>query len=163
RALLYLSKEKLAEIRDRIFEFQEFMESFAARPTLDQLVENLATQVASAFMQGFFDLGLEQARGASDLKFIEDVVGQVNSRLERPGLYQSPGGGLFSVTVDEENAGYFLSEDQRLLFILAEPRSEAGSFTGDRRAIDATRAVVASLGREFPNVSVGVTGKPALA
>jgi hopanoid biosynthesis associated RND transporter like protein HpnN len=163
RALLYLSKEKLAEIRDRIFEFQEFMESFASRPTLDQLADGLATQVASAFVQGFFDLGLEQARGASDLKFIEDLVAQVASRLDNPGPYQSPWGALFSVSGDEASAGYFLSEDQRLLFILAEPRSETGSFTGDRRAIDATRAVIADLWREFPNVSVGVTGKPALA
>lgn len=163
RALLYLSKDKLAEIRDRIFEYQEFMESFAARPTLDQLVDGLATQVASAFVQGFFDLGLEQTRGASDLKFIEDLVGQVASRLDRPGPYQSPWGALFSVSGDEASAGYFLSEDQRLLFVLAQPQSEAGSFTGDRHAIDATRSVIRRLRREFPTVNVGVTGKPALA
>jgi uncharacterized protein len=163
RALLYLGKDKLAEIRDRIFEYQEFMESFAARPTLDQLVDGLATQVASAFVQGFFDLGLEQARGASDLKFIEDLVGQIASRLDQPGPYQSPWGTFFSVSGDESSAGYFLSEDQRLLFVLAEPRSESGSFTGDQQAIDATRSVIAGLWREFPNVMVGVTGKPALA
>jgi hopanoid biosynthesis associated RND transporter like protein HpnN len=163
RALLYLSRDKLAEIRDRIFDYQEFMESFAARPTLDQLVDGLATQVASAFVQGFFDLGLEHSRGAGDLKFIEDLVTQIASRLDQPGPYQSPWGGLFSVSGDDTEAGYFLSEDQRLLFVLAEPRSETGSFTGDRHAIDATRAVIADLRREFPSVMVGVTGKPALA
>ena len=31
RQLLYLSTEKLREIRDKIFDHQEFMESFAAR------------------------------------------------------------------------------------------------------------------------------------
>jgi hypothetical protein len=163
RALLYLGKEKLAEIRDRIFEYQEFMESFAARPTLDQLVDGLATQVASGFVKGFFDLGLEQPGSASDLRFIEDLVAQVGSRLERPGPYRSPWGALFSVSGDETGAGYFLSEDQRLLFVLAEPKSEAGSFTGDRRAIEATRAVIAGLRPEFPYVNVGVTGKPALS
>jgi uncharacterized protein len=163
RALLYLSKEKLAEIRDRIFDYQEFMETFAARPTLDQLVEGLATQVASAFVTGFFDIGIQQSRGASDLRFIEDLVGQVAARLERPIPYHSPWGALFSTEGDEAGAGYFLSEDQRLLFILAEPESEAGSFTGDRRAIEATRAVIAGLRREFPYVAVGVTGKPALS
>src|SRR5439155_93636 len=59
-------------------------------------------------------------------------------------------------------AGYFLSEDQRLLFILAEPETERGSFTGDQRAIEGVRAVIASLKRDFPEVQVGVTGKPAL-
>jgi hopanoid biosynthesis associated RND transporter like protein HpnN len=165
RALLYLSREKLAEIRDKVFDYQEFMEAFAARPTLDQLVEGLATQIASAFVTGFLDLGLDdQRRAAGDLRFIEDLVSQVAGRLERPLPYRSPWSGLFTAEgEDVGGGGYFLSDDQRLLFILAEPESEAGSFTGERRAIEAVRAVVESLRREFPHVQVGVTGKPALA
>jgi hopanoid biosynthesis associated RND transporter like protein HpnN len=166
RALLYLSKEKLAEIRDRIYDYQEFMEAFATRPALDQLVEGIATQIANAFVTGFFDLGLEDKKGGADLKFIEDLVAQVGGRLERPAPYQSPWGALFSVGgggEEEGSAGYFLSDDQKLLFILAEIESDANSFTGDRRAIDAVRAVVISLRSEFPEVKVGVTGKPALA
>ena len=38
------------EIRERIFDYQEFMEAFAARPTLDQLVDGMATQIATAFV-----------------------------------------------------------------------------------------------------------------
>jgi uncharacterized membrane protein YdfJ with MMPL/SSD domain len=64
---------------------------------------------------------------------------------------------------EEGGAGYFLSEDQRLLFILAEPVSEAGSFTDDRAAIEGIRATVAALRGSFPNVQVGVTGKPVLS
>ncbi|MBI4245722.1 MAG: MMPL family transporter, partial [Candidatus Rokubacteria bacterium] len=164
RALLYMSTQKLAEIRDRVFDYQTFMESFAARPTLDQLVEGLGVQIANAFVSGFFDLGLEDPKGGSDLKFIEDLVAQVSARLERPAPYRSPWGGLFHVDgADESGAGYFLSDDQRLLFILVEAESEAGTFTADRRAIEATRTVIASLRRDFPNVHVGVTGKPALS
>jgi len=164
RALLYLSLERLTEIRERIFDYQEFMESFAARPTLDQLVDGVATQIANAFLGGFLDLGLsEQSKGSLDLRFVRDLVAQVSTRLDRPAPYQSPWGALFSVGGDSAGAGYFLSDDQRLLFILAEPESEAGSFTGDRRAIEGVRATVARLKREFPDVNVGVTGKPALA
>jgi len=164
RALLYLSKEKLAEIRDKVFDYQEFMETFAARPTLDQLVEGLATQIANAFASGFLDLGLEdKSKAAGDLRFIEDLVSQVSGRLERPLPYRSPWGGLFTVEGDDSGAGYFLSDDQRLLFILAEPESERGSFTGDRQAIEAIRDVASALRKEFPAVNVGVTGKPALA
>jgi len=50
-----------------------------------------------------------------------------------------------------------------LLFILAEPTSDRGSFTGDREAIEGVRATVSALRAEFPDVEVGVTGKPALA
>ena len=165
RALLYLSRDKLAEIRDRVFDYQEFMESFAARPTLDQLVEGLATQIASAFVTGFLDLGLEdRTRAVGDLRFIEALVSQVAGRLERPLPYRSPWGGLFTVDADDAGSGgYFLSDDERLLFVLAEPESEARSFTGERRAIEAVRAAVADLRRDFPHVQVGVTGKPALA
>jgi hopanoid biosynthesis associated RND transporter like protein HpnN len=164
RALLYLSTERLASIRDRIFDYQEFMEAFAGRPTLDQLVDGVATQVATAFVTAFIDLGLSDSKSSLDVRFVEDIVAQVGARLDRPTPYHSPWGALFAVEgADSPGAGYFLSEDQRLLFILAEPESERGSFTGDQRAIEAVRAVIASLKQEFPDVEVGVTGKPALS
>src|SRR5262249_59487608 len=110
RALLYLSTDKLAEIRDKVFDYQEFMETFAARPTLEQLVEGLATQIANAFASGFLDLGLEdKSKAAGDLRFIEDLVAQVSGRLEHPLPYRSPWGGWFAMGGDEPSAGYFLS------------------------------------------------------
>jgi uncharacterized protein len=163
RGLLYLSKEKLRAIREKIFDYQEFMEAFAARPTLDQLVEGMGTQIATAFVSNFIDLGLSDGKGAADLRFVQDLIAQMSVRLDRPGPYRSPFGTLFAVDEgDHPGAGYFLSEDQRLLFILAEPETERGSFTGDQHAIEGIRAAIASLRSEFPEVAVGVTGKPAL-
>jgi uncharacterized protein len=163
RALLYLGLDHLREIRDRIFDYQDFMEAFAARPTLDQLVGGVATQLAEAFVGGFLDLGLSEGKGALDLKFVHDLIAQISTRLDHPAPYRSPWGALFSVGGDSAGAGYFLSDDQRLLFILAEPGSEAGSFTGNRAAIEGVRATVERLNREFPGIHVGVTGKPALS
>jgi hopanoid biosynthesis associated RND transporter like protein HpnN len=166
RALLYLSKERLAEIRDRLFDYQEFLEAFAARPTLDQLVDGVATQLASAFVSGFLDLGLGgPSAGADDLRFIRDLANQMAERIDRVAPYRSPWGGLFAVgsASDEESAGYFLSDDERLLFILVEPESQAGTFTGEQEAIEGIRATIAGLRTEFPSVKVGVTGKAALS
>jgi hopanoid biosynthesis associated RND transporter like protein HpnN len=165
RALLYMSTPRLTEIRDTIFDYQEFVEVFAGRPTLDQLVEGVATQIANAFVSGFIDLGLGDKREAVDLRFIEDLVAQISTRLDHPAApYRSPWKGLFSVDpTDESSAGYFISDDQRLLFVLAESLSKGGSFTGDREAIEGVRATVAALKAEFPEVKVGVTGKPALS
>jgi hopanoid biosynthesis associated RND transporter like protein HpnN len=164
RALLYMGLDRLAEIRERIFDYQDFMEAFAARPTLDQLVDSVATQIAHAFVGGFLDLGLSESKGALDLKFVHDLVAQISGRLDRPTPYRSPWGALFAVGGDDSaGAGYFLSDDQRLLFILAEAESKVGSFTGDRAAIEGVRAAVARLKQDFPDVNVGVTGKPALA
>ena len=165
RALLYLSKERLAEIREKVFDYQDFMEALAARPTLDQLVDGISTQIANAFVTGLFDLGLDHRRASPlDLKFIDDLVTQISSRLDRPTPYRSPFGALFSVGgIDEASAGYFLSEDRKLLFILTRPHSAEGSFTSDRDAIDGIRRTVRELGKDFPGVRVGVTGKPALS
>jgi uncharacterized protein len=163
RALLYLPLDKLEEIRERIFDYQDFMESFAARPTLDELVTATSTQVANGLVGGFLDLGLSDSKSALDLKFVHTLVGQISTRLDRPAPYQSPWGSLFSVGAESESAGYFLSEDQRLLFILAEPESKEGSFTADRASIEGIRAAVGRLKAQFPNVKVGVTGKPALS
>ena len=163
RALLYLGLDQLREIRERIFDYQDFMERFAARPTLDQLVDGVATQLAAAFVGGFLDLGLSAGKSALDLKFVHEMIGQLSTRLDQPAPYRSPWGALFSVGGDSAGAGYFLSDDQRLLFILVEPDSQAGSFTGNRAAIEGVRATVARLKPQFPDVSVGVTGKPALA
>ena len=140
------------------------MEAFAGRPTLDTLVEGISTQVASGFTSGFLDLGLSESREAVDLRFIQDLVRQIAGRLDRPTPYRSPFGTLFSVgDGDDGSAGYFLSEDQRLLFILVEPISRAGSFTDDREAIEGIRATIAALKGSFPGVQVGVTGKPVLS
>jgi uncharacterized protein len=164
RALLYLSTERLKEIRDKIFDYQEFMEAFAGRPTLEQLASGVATQVAAGFVTGFFDLGLQDNKAVLDLKFVQDLVAQISERLDRPAPYRSPWSTLFAVgDVDEAGAGYFLSDDERLLFILADPESRSGSFTGERDAIEGVRAVVRSIEADFPRVKVGVTGKPALA
>ncbi len=164
RGLLYLSREKLEAIRDKILDYQDFVEAFAGRPTLDQLVDGVATQVANAFVTAFIDLGLHDAKSLLDIRFAEDLVAQIATRLDRPAPYHSPWGTLFAVGgADNPGVGYFLSDDQRLLFILAEPESERGSFTGDQRAIEGVRAVIAKLRREYPNIEVGVTGKPALS
>jgi uncharacterized protein len=165
KALLYLGKERLAAIRDKIFDYQDLLESFAARPTLDQLVEGVGTQLAASFVTHMFDLGLADAKGTTDLRFIRDLASQVADRIDRPIPYRSPWGGLFAVETPSEDssAGYFLSDDEKLLFILAEPRSQSGGFTGDRETIEGVRRVVASLRRDFPDVHVGVTGKAALS
>src|SRR3989454_5789899 len=97
RGLLYLPKERLGKIREAIFDYQEFMEAFAARPNLDQLADGMATQIANAFVANFIDLGVAEGKGASDLRFVQDLVGQIASRLDLPAPYRSPFGTLFAV------------------------------------------------------------------
>jgi len=163
RQLLYLPTEQLKEVRDRIFDYQEFMESFAGDPSLARLVEGANAAMASAFVSNLFDLGLEKG-GGENTKFLQLVLDQISDRLDRPTPYRSPWGTLFSLGDRPADAGYFLSEDKSLLFALVEtPKSDKGSFMGDQHSIEAIRAVIAKLKPDFLNVQAGVTGGPTLS
>ena len=165
RQLLYLSTGELREIRDKIFDHQEFMESFAGDPSLARLLEGINTQMAAAFVSNLFDLGLQDKDLPVDTRFLRVLLDQISSRLERPTPYRSPWGTLFSFGANPPaDAGYFLSDDKSLLFILVEtPEGRKGSFVGDQEAIETIRGAVARLRPAFPNVQAGVTGAPALS
>ncbi len=164
RQLLYLSTDTLREIQDKIFDHQEFMEHFAAEPSLAQLLEGVNTQFAQAFMNNVFDLGLED-KNQADTRFLQMLLEQIDQRLDRPTAYRSPWGTLFTFGKDAEaDAGYFLSDDKSLLFVLVEtPKGDQGRFMGDRAAIQAVRDAVERLREDFPNVQAGVTGGPVLS
>ncbi len=164
RQLLYLSTAKLREIRDKIFDHQEFMQSFAADPSLAQLVEGVNAQIAAAFVSNVFDVGLSDSQ-PTDTRFLRVLLEQIATRVDRPIPYRSPWGTLFSFGGDEPaDAGYFLSDDKSLLFVLVEaPKGDKGSFVGDQRAIDAIRDIIDRLRPDFPSIQAGVTGAPALS
>ncbi|HET8577108.1 MAG TPA: MMPL family transporter [Methylomirabilota bacterium] len=165
RQLLYLSTPELREIRDKIFDHQEFMESFAGDPSLARLLEGINTQMAAAFVSNLFDLGLKEQDLPVDTRFLRVLLDQMSARLDRPTPYLSPWGTLFSFGGEPSaDAGYFLSEDKSLLFILVEPpKGEKGSFVSDHRAIETIRDAIATLRPAFPNAQAGVTGAPALS
>jgi hopanoid biosynthesis associated RND transporter like protein HpnN len=164
RQLLYLSTAELAAIRDTIFDHQEFMEAFAEDPSLARLVEGVDTQMAAAFVSHLFDIGLGDSRAPGGTRFLGVLLDQIATRLDRPAPYRSPWATLFSFGADAVDAGYFLSEDKSLLFILVEsPKGDQGSFVGDRRAIDAVRGAIRRLKASYPTIQAGVTGGPALS
>src|SRR5262245_26099692 len=80
RQLLYVSTEKLQEIRDKIFDHQEFMESFASDPTLAQLVESINAEFAQSFVSHLFDVGLGDGQ-ALDTRFLSVLLEQITQRL----------------------------------------------------------------------------------
>ena len=164
RQLLYVPTAELKEIRDKIFDHQEFMESFAGDPSLARLVEGINTQMAAAFVSNLFDLGLHEQDLPVDTRFLRVLLDQIATRLDHPTPYRSPWATLFSFGGDTADAGYFLSEDKSLLFILVEsPKGEKGSFVGDHRAIDEVRSAIARLRADFPAIQAGVTGSPVLS
>src|SRR5262245_25303527 len=101
RGLLYLAVDDLARLRDRLFDYDEFIRGYAARPTLVRLLEGLNEQFANAMALGFLDLGIGE-NGAADLRFVAAVVDQIKARLEGATSYVSPWDRAFSLgSLDE--------------------------------------------------------------
>src|SRR2546427_1076214 len=160
RELLYLSRHDLVNLADDVVEHRRFLTAFAARPTLGELVDGLRTEVMTAFVRNAFDLGLDDGVANADLGAARDVLDQISTRLDRRAPYRSPWRSLFSLHRGDGDAGYFLSDDKRLLLVPVQARREHGSFTTYRGAIGPLRAAVARGQNEVPGVRAGLPGAP---
>ncbi|MBI3635278.1 MAG: MMPL family transporter [Candidatus Rokubacteria bacterium] len=162
RALLYLPTRTLTHLRDQVFDHGDFLETFVAAPGLVGLVDALNHQLAVTFVSHF--IGVELGTGtADDLGFLTTLVSGLRESVDGAATYRSPWTGVLTSGAADADAGYFFSDDKRLLFILADPVGGSGGFTNDRAAIDDIRRHIAELRRVFPGVQAGVTGGPALA
>jgi uncharacterized protein len=162
RALLYASTTQLGDLRDKIREHRVLLERYAADPTLAVLLGGLDREIARRFAGRFVDLGLDEGSSRLDVGFIDTLLATIGERLEREGPRPSAWGSLFTGK-REERSGYFLSRDNKLLFMFVEPRREAGNFTDNQKVVAGIRRSIATLRAEFPGLEAGVTGAPALA
>ena len=162
-ALLYLPRPAFEQLRDQVYDHQEFIESFAAAPGLVTLLEGVDRQLARAMAAQFLDLGLEDGARDADVRFLGTLVGQLRETLGQATPYRSPWASMLAPATIDEDAGYFLSDDKTFLYILADPVGGSGGFTNDLAAIDEIRRQIATLATEFPGLQAGVTGGPALA
>ena len=163
RALLYVSLADLTTLRDRLYDYENFLTEYATRPTLDQLLEGVNRQIAGAMVGGLFDLGLE-GKQAADLRFLQALLRQIRGRLDGSPAYTSPWSSAFSTgRLDDPDAGYYFSKNHTMLFTFVAQRREEGNFIENRDRIRDIRAAVTRLGAEFPGVRAGVTGAPALS
>jgi hypothetical protein len=163
QALLYLSIDQLTELRDKILEHRRFVEQYASRPTLDGLIDGISQEIGRRFAVGFIDLGLEEG-GARRLDpgFVDTLLAVIQQGADGATI-TSPWDRVFTSARDESRSGYFLSADNRLLFILVEARREAANFTDNEHFIVAIRGKIAALHSEFADVEAGLTGTPALS
>jgi len=163
RGLLYLGREELVRLRDRLFDYDEFIRSYAARPTLVRLLEGLNQQFANAMALGFLDLGIGGTDQA-DLRFLGTLVDQITGRLDGAAFYVSPWDMGFSLgNLDDPDAGYYFSSDKRLLFLFIEERLDEDDFANNRGRIETIRLAIRKLASEATDIRAGVTGGPVIA
>jgi hopanoid biosynthesis associated RND transporter like protein HpnN len=164
QALLYLSTRQLEDLVDKIRMHQPFIERYAAHPTVAELLDGISDEIARGLALGFLDLGLDTGpRENLDAGFVDTLLGVVQDGLDGTGADASPWTRVFTVASDQARSGYFFSADDRLLFVLVEPRRDARSFTDNEHFLAAIRGAMQKLGAEFPDVAAGATGTPALS
>ena len=94
-------------------------------------------------------------------RLLRDLLTQMSERIDgQP--YRSPWESLFAAATPPPNGGYFLSHDQRLLYVVIDLVDAPRTFDAEHAAIGTIRRAIASLRPEFPSVEAGVTGAPAL-
>ena len=132
RGLLYLSHEELIKLRDRLFDYQEFIESYAARPTLPQLLAGLNQQIANSMALGFFDVGLRLGRRD------RPPVPRVG---DRPDLGAARWQDHLHLAVVHRLLGGALRRPRRRLFLLRRPAGcSCSCSSSERRGISRTAA-----------------------
>src|SRR5213083_1891678 len=164
QALLYLSTPELDDLADKVRLHRPFIERYAARPTLAELLDAIGDEIARRLALGFVDLGLDGGGTEKvDAGFVDALLGVVAEGVEGVGVGASPWARVFTSAAEHERSGYFFSADDRLLFLLVEPRREAANFTDNERFIAAIRGAIRTLRATYPDVAAGATGTPALS
>ncbi len=166
KALLYLSQEELTDLQQKLWQHQDVLQEFAALPTLEHLLILINRDTTAALVDHVFTgfLAEEKPDGAPlDLTFLRTLLQHLNRGLDPQKPYQSPWQELFTSASDTaSHDGFLWSDDQQLLFVLANPKTDAGEFNPFRRAVQRIRQDVYELQREYPGVEVGITGKAVL-
>jgi uncharacterized protein len=166
KALLYLSREELSDLQQKLRQHQDVLQEFAALPTLEHLLTLINHETAAALVDHVFTgfLAEEKAEGAPlDLTFLRTLLQHLNRGLDPQLVYQSPWQELFtSASSTASHDGFLWSDDKQLLFVLANPKADAGEFNPFRKAVQRIRLDVSELQHEYPGVEVGITGKAVL-
>ncbi len=166
KSLLFLEPDALEQLADKLKSHQDFLEQVNASPGLNMLLKSLNREISTGVVDTLLTdmLGTEdeeEEKGdAADLGLLISLLGQMTRQLEGDTVYRSPWGNFLA---EEESHplredGYLVSDDERLLFILLNPRETEGDFAGSKNAIEGIRAIVRELAPGFPEVKVGMTG-----
>jgi uncharacterized protein len=176
KKLLLLSPADLRTLRQRLEDAQDFIATITTAPGLQQLLVSINQEISKALVSHLTTSFLESSAPSStptseqeqalDVSFLAALFREMNQALTASESYRflSPWGSFFlknSRLLSQD--GYLTSENDRFLFILVEDVPAKKSFAKHEPALQALRAHIRELRRDFPDVQAGVTGEQALA
>jgi hopanoid biosynthesis associated RND transporter like protein HpnN len=164
KALLYLSYDEIATLQQKLGQHQDMLSEFAALPTLENLLTLVNRATTEALVDHLFTgfLAGEKPEGAPlDLTFLLTLLRQLNRGLDPQQPYHSLWQELLASATASQD-GFLWSDDKQLLFVLANPKADAGELDRFRTAVQRIRQDVRELQQAYPNIEVGITGKAVL-
>lgn len=166
-ALLYLERKDLTTLRANLEEHRDFIRRLAAAPGLTEFFHLINDEIAAAMVGELFtgflhDEPQKDQAEPFDLSFLLHSLASMDAFLQgKP--FHSPWGYLFSDgSWDEQKEGYFWTENKHFLLIFVTPVEEGEGFNNSQASLEALRATVAEVRREFPDIRAGVTGREAM-
>jgi hopanoid biosynthesis associated RND transporter like protein HpnN len=164
RALLFLSKDQIDEIRNNLKSMSMLLDwgPLGWRSlTLYQLLHEADARARK--------LSPGQPLCAADDQFLTQLCSiskSATAMLDRPADYRNPWNSLLANPPEQNDLlaepQYFFSGDGTLAFLLTRPIKEQGSFTGAQPSVDAMRAIIAQTRPGFADLDFGLTGLPVL-
>ena len=166
KGLLYLSPDDLTALRQKLETRQDLLRDLAASPTLENVFALIDRELTSALVSRLFTAELDEGEheaGPIDFTPLIALLRSINQGLAGSRPFQSPWDNLLtgnSPTASHD--GYLWSDDKQLLFVLANPRTEAGDLNRFNKVVQDIRGDVRELQRAYPALQVGITGRAAL-
>lgn len=169
RFMLYLEQDELETLGRKLEDHQDFLDSVNISPGLHPLLSSINAEISSGMVDSLLTdfLGSEdeeESEDEADLNLLIRLLEEMNRFLMGETSYRSPWQSLFKG--DDESLreqGYMVSKNGDLLFVLVIPNDDETSFTGYKDAVEQARQYIAETRKDFPGVTVGLTGEDVIS
>lgn len=171
RFLLYLDQDELETLTSKLEDHQDFLESVNIAPGLHPLLSSINAEISSGMVDSLLTDFLggdeeseEDSEDEADLSLLIRLLEEMTRFLTGETSYRSPWQALFKGGDESlREQGYMVSKNGELLFVLIVPNDDETSFTGYKDAVEQARQVIAETRKDFPGVTVGLTGEDVIS
>ncbi len=155
KALLFVPEPDLIKLKQKLQDYQPFIEQFARTTNLVSLFQMINRQ----FRQAARARGEQTDSLVRALPALESIVKQATASLRRPGVPPSPGVmALFNAGEQAEEQIYITFANGQIYLVTAQAPTDAQN----KAAVARLRQLVEETQREVPGLNVGLTGEPVL-
>lgn len=167
--LLYLDKQDLKALQEKLDSHSTLIQRLAEEPELLSFLKLLNQQMAARMVDelftGFLDRGESKdvMEAPFDLSFLIDTLEGMSSYLKASPSFKSPWTSLLTgASYDPDLEGYFWQSHKRYLLAFVTPKKSNDGIMVTLESLNRLRKNIQEIQASFPDVKAGVTGQEAL-